>query len=342
MSKAANARNFGNGKNLTHYRTRQNIGEEVCRSKNRGSATRDKIISALGHLGRYLHHACGHRNMEKATAEQMSGFAEHLRGSGLSTSTASSYISAINKVAEFYGREDLTLSASNEGLGRGTKYRNENLSTRPEERESFRSWLHEKEKLTGDNRYEALSHSVALQAAAGLRMRESARISPMNKSVENGRVALGRQDGTKNARVRKTSVLNPGAFACAAEFQRLHPEYGRSMIPDGMTQQQYLDWAQDVMKAYALETGRDAPGYHGNRHWFAQERYAQEMEARTGVRIDCPVRVGVHRDEHILHIAERAGISFDEARRLDENVRAEIAEDLGHSRVDITRAYLGD
>lgn len=341
MAKNCNFRNYGCGRNLTHFKTRENLANRVRQIGGRGTAIRDKIISALGNFAGYLKEKHGHRNLEKCTAEHMAGWAQYLRDSGLSASTTSSYVSAVNRVAAHVGREDLRLSAWKEGLARGLKYTNEDRAIPPAEREAFKEWLSGKASLTGDIRYEALSHSIDLQASGGLRRRESIRTSPQDNRPENGRLFLGRNDGTKNARSRESQILYPAAFERAAAFQTRHPVFDRSMIPSDMSTKQYISWLKDVQRAYAAETGREAPGYHGNRHWYAQERYVQEMTERTGVRIQCPVRVGLHGEDHIAHIAERAGISFEEARALDEAVRLEVSADLGHGRLEITRAYLG-
>lgn len=342
MAKNCNFRNYGCGRNLTHFKTRENLANRVRQAEGRGTAIRDKTISALGNLAGYLKENHGHRTLEKCTPEQMAGWAQHLRKSGLSASTTSSYVSAANRVVELVGRKDLRLSAWKEGLARGLKYSNEDRSISPVERDAFKEWLSGKASLTGDIRYEALSHSIDLQASGGLRRRESIRTSPQDNRPEDGRLFLGRADGTKNARPRESQILDPAAFERAAAFQARHPEFDGSLIPANMSMKQYIGWLKDVQRAYEAETGRKAPGYHGNRHWYAQERYAQEMSERIGVRIECPVRVGLHGEDHIAHIAKRAGISFEEARALDEAVRLEVSADLGHGRLEIVRAYLGD
>lgn len=345
MPSGAINRNYGNGKNLTHYKTREGLAIRVQAESGRGSALREKAITALGHLGEYLHEHHAHRDLAKVTPEQMNGFVgylqeKHIAGE-LSLSATSTYISAINKTVETFGRPDLCISAQDAGLARGLKYSNTDLSIKVEDRQQFQSWLNDKAQLTGDARYTALSHSVDLQASAGLRLRESIRISPQDKDLANGQVHLGRRDGTKNGRERETHILDPEAFSRAAAFQRIHPEYGRSLTPADMSIDQHHAWAEDVMKAYTAETGQEL-GFHGNRHSYAQEQYARGMESRTGVRIECPVKVGLHGAEHIAYIAEQAGISVYDARVLDEAVRIEVSEDLGHGRADVVRAYLGD
>jgi hypothetical protein len=345
MSSGAIKRNYGNGKNLTHFKTREGIATRVQAEAGRGSALRGKTITALGHLGEYLHEHHAHRDLAKVTAEQMEGFVNYLQeklaAGELSLSATSTYISALNRTMETFGRPDLRISAQDDGLARGLKYSNTDLAVKAEARQQFQAWLTDKAQHTGDARYAALLHSIDLQVSAGLRLRESIRISPQDKDLANGQVHLGRQDGTKNGRDRETHVLDPEAFTRAAAFQRIHPEYGRSLTPADMSIDQHHAWAQDVLKAYTAETGQEI-GFHGNRHSYAQEQYARGMESRTGVRIECPVKVGLHGAEHIAHIAEQAGISVDAARELDEAVRVEVSEDLGHGRADVTRAYLGD
>jgi hypothetical protein len=342
MPSGAINRNYGHGKNLTHYLTRRGVADQVRLETGSGTALRDKVITVLGHLGEYLHANHGHRDLAKFTEEQMAGFVSDLGQQGLSPSATSTYISALNRTLDTFGRSDLRVSAQDNGLARGLKYSNEYRSIKAEDRQQFQSWLAEKAEQTGDARYTALSHSVDLQVSAGLRLRESVRISPTDKDLADGRVQIGRRDGAKNGRDRVTHVLDPEAFVRAAEFQARHPEeYPKSMIPAVMSERQYMDWAENVVRAYATETGQEL-GFHGHRHGYAQEQYALGMESRTGVRIECPVKVGLHGNEHIAYVAEQAGISVDDARALDEEVRLDVSEDLGHGRAAITRAYLGD
>jgi hypothetical protein len=46
-------------------------------------------------------------------------------------------------------------------------------------------------------------------------------------------------------------------------------------------------------------------------------------------------------EDNIRAIAKANGASMDEAREIDSQARAEIAEELGHGRDEITRTYLG-
>jgi len=55
----------------------------------------------------------------------------------------------------------------------------------------------------------------------------------------------------------------------------------------------------------------------------------------------CPLASGRFREDNIRAIAETNGVTLEEARRIDAEARAEIAEELGHGRDEITRTYLG-
>lgn len=75
--------------------------------------------------------------------------------------------------------------------------------------------------------------------------------------------------------------------------------------------------------------------FHGERHYYANRSYFEKVGVMT------PVQMGVTRGEQLKAVMEKHGCRLEEAKRLDAAARLEIARDLGHNRVAITRAYLG-
>ena len=168
-----------------------------------------------------------------------------------------------------------------------------------------------------------------LQRELGLRFEESAKLNAraaMTEVQKRGHVSV--KDGTKGGKLRKLPINNErqiDALRHAAEIQ------GRdySMIPAG---QSYADFQREAYRAAAAAGIR----FHGERHRFAQARYEQLLGA------PCPLTAGIaHGQAHYAFLAERLGCNLEMARERDRGARVQVAEELGHKRVEISNAYLG-
>ncbi|MFZ2302236.1 MAG: hypothetical protein WAW10_10275, partial [Gallionella sp.] len=104
---------------------------------------------------------------------------------------------------------------------------------------------------------------------------------------------------------------------------------GRSLIPEEMT------YAEFRRQCYRIANGNDIR-FHRQRHTYAYLRYKRVLGA------ECPVMAGVpHGQPHIEWLARQLKITEAEAKERDQKVRAQIAQELGHSRIEVTNAYLG-
>jgi hypothetical protein len=102
-------------------------------------------------------------------------------------------------------------------------------------------------------------------------------------------------------------------------------DHDRSMVPKALL---YIEFQREAYRRHS--------GWHRERHAYAQARYRQLAGA------ECPVAAGIrHGKAHHSHLAAVLGISVDEAKQLDHNVRLTIAQELGHERIEITNKYLG-
>jgi hypothetical protein len=173
---------------------------------------------------------------------------------------------------------------------------------------------------------ERLAAQLDLQRTLGLRFEESSKLDAralLQQAQERGEICI--QDGTKGGRPRNIPITGTGehqmaALARAAELQGQH----RSLIPAE------LSYAQ-----YRAACYRHGIAFHRERHAYAQARYA----VMTGAA--CPVEAAVPHREHHRYLAEQLGLSVPAARELDRAVRLQIAEELGHGRIDVTNSYLG-
>jgi integrase len=168
---------------------------------------------------------------------------------------------------------------------------------------------------------------LRLARAFGLRIKEALMIQPRLAECPAGDVgdpsgfvggALEVTRGTKGGRLRRVPIDTPAkraALDAAKALLRSDSQYlanpARSLI-------QNLDRLTNVMKKFGVTRNALGVTPHGLRHEYAGDRY----EALAGV--STPVR---------------GGPPVDPAT--DQQARLQVAQELGHARVQITAAYLG-
>jgi site-specific recombinase XerD len=337
-------RNYGVGKNLDNLVIRK-IAEHVSTERGNGTASENKIVSALQDFSGFMRSEYQIRDLEKVTQEQYAAYADNLRmeleNGEKESSTTSSYISAINSVFEVYGSGN-QISAKEYGIARGHHYDNVDKSASNEVYQTILNELRERFVDTGDVRYQALAHSITLQRQGGLRFRESTQIKIHDKDFSDNTVSLQRGDGVKNGQPRTFTVQNISAFQHAREFVQNNADtFARgSLIPSDMSYSQFRDFAYNILRSINEDIGF-SQGFHAFRHSFAHESYAVKWEEMTGHEVKCPVEVGKFGKEWREYAASETGLSKEEVRKLDKEIRLAVGEELGHHRIDITNAYLG-
>jgi len=175
-----------------------------------------------------------------------------------------------------------------------------------------------------------------------LRFRESTQIKIERKDFLNNTVRLERGDGVKNGQPRTFVVRDITAFQNAQEFVRNHADwFGKgSLIPANMSYDKYRNFAYNTLRSINDEIG-NTQHFHSFRHSYAHESYAAKWEERTGYDVKCPVEVGKFGREWREYASAETGLSKDEVRNMDKEIRLAVAEELGHHRIDVTNAYLG-
>lgn len=173
---------------------------------------------------------------------------------------------------------------------------------------------------------ERLSRIMDLQRTLGLRFKESCLFdskSALKQLDKLGFISI--QAGTKGGRPRRLPCDDEmrKVIEAAAEIQS-----GKSMTPKEMT---YIKFRQECyQQAKANEIS-----FHPERHAFAQKRYRELVNA------PCPLEAGWEHKGRIEKLAEYLSTSVEEAKDIDRKARLKISMELGHSRVEISNAYLG-
>jgi len=267
------------------------------------------------------HHAIG--RMELITADVVIAYGQSLADridvGELEPATAQNYVSAVNRILEIArGDRHVAVSPTRDcgiPLRSGIAMDSQLVSTN----EHF-NWLSSVDKL--------LKILLRLQRAYGLRFEESAKFDARNADAYIRAELLPVTNGTKGGRQREIPICMSAQnqiLRVAKEYQGNH----HSLIPADMT------YAEFRRHCYRIATAQGIR-FHRERHTYAYLRYKRLIGAEP------PVMVGIpHGDAHYEWLAVQLRIFPVEAKERDQAVRAQIAQELGHSRIEVTNAYLG-
>jgi len=165
---------------------------------------------------------------------------------------------------------------------------------------------------------EYLQLSLRLQEHFGLRREESAKIIPLNALSLTHLVLTA--SWTKGGRERSIPITNIEQSDLIADLEDYVGTHGRtSLIPQGMSYRQYLSHRQHHLASIGI-------GHtHGLRHQFAQQRYLALSDGLLPRRLGGPL---------VREMTEQE-------KGVDRTTRLKVSNELGHSRIGITRTYLG-
>lgn len=264
----------------------------------------------------------GVNKMEHITREVVIGYGQHLQrqleaGVYASASSPKNYLSAVNCVMRLAtgGQWQTVRPGKDCGIER-RRYIPKASKALPETR-------HREVQQTIDDR---LARIMDLQRALGLRFKESCLFdakAALQQLDKRGFITI--QAGTKGGRPRRLSCDGEmrKAIEAAAEIQS-----GKSMIPKETS---YIKFRRECYQQASVS----GISYHPERHAFAQKRYRELVNA------PCPLEAGWEHKGRIAKLADYLSISEAEAKKIDEEARLKISMELGHSRMEISNAYLG-
>ena len=263
------------------------------------------------------------KKMENVTMELVITYGQHLQsqleaGVYASASAPKNYVSAVNAVMKLAtkGKWQSVLPGSDCGIQKRTYI--------PTETKALSEADHATAQSLSGNRISAL---LGLQRAFGLRFKESALLdakAALKEAHEKGFISVN--SGTKGGR-KRTVPCRADGFTALEQASAIQD--GRSMVPEIMAS--YYKFREEC---YAVASEQDFK-FHSERHAYAQERYREITNAPS------PIESGWPRKERFKHLAEYLNISETEAREIDKEARMIISTELGHSRIEISNAYLG-
>lgn len=314
-----NSRNFGLGSRDMAY-----AGRNALREGMQSHSSIATMADRWSQFASWAREEAGIRDMRHIESATLRGYATHLierleRGE-ISPATAQNALSAVNRVLEIArGDRAVRLDPVREaGLpirsGIATTDRAVSLS----QHDTALAALPER-----------LAAILSLQRAFGLRFEEAAKLDAVRAltQAKNGTVRI--EAGTKGGLARNVPITNPleqkFLLANAANLQ----ENERSLIPAHQTYREFRAEAYAELRSAGIRS-------HGERHAYAQERYAALVGAPA------PIAAGIrHGAEHHRFLATKLGIDVAAARTLDQQARLQVAAELGHGRIDVTNTYLG-
>lgn len=225
----------------------------------------------------------------------------------LSDATMKNRLAMLRWWAEKIGNPGAVKTSEEYGIGRRQLVTNENKA------ETLAG-----KDLTTISSWVALS--LRLQDAFGLRREESMKFrvswALKGQSPDNASVINLKSSWTKGGRPRSIPVLTQEQRQLLAEVRQLTGS--GSLIPPARSYREHL-------RVFERETASVGIGHtHGLRHAYAQRRY-EELTGRKPPVLGGRSRRTMRREE----------------RRKDEEIRRQISEELGHSRISITSIYLG-
>lgn len=312
-----NARNFG-----LQSRDMGKAGLNALKEGMKSHSSVSTMSSRFNQFAEYSRHELNIRDMRQLEQQHIQQYANHLKdrvsNQELSVATAQNYLSAVNRVMEI-ARGDKTLHVSavkDAGFEQRSNIRTENKAI-PEEK-------HQNTVTQVDER---LGIQLELQRNLGLRFEESCKLNAdkaYNEAITRGSITVS--EGTKGGRDRIIPTPSQKQLETLENAARIQGDHF-SLIPKGMSYQSYQD--------QCYNNAPDHFQFHGERHFYAQERYEQLTGCQS------PVAAGIEHRAHHQYMADQLGISKVEAREIDHSARSEIAEELGHGRMSITNNYLG-
>jgi hypothetical protein len=252
------------------------VARDIANFCNRGSAIEAKIETVLNQLRENLDIKSLKKIDEQVIEAYVSTLKDHIEANELSKHTAETYISALNRVIEYVNmhlNKDLQIVSQKEAdLTRGS-FQYVDRSVDKNTHQAFLSFL---SSQNNDIKAQALTHSVELQRAFGLRLRESLAIKQetIREALRTNVLHLTGQDGTKNSRPRDIPILNEQQreiLKSVLDFQKQNNL--KSLIPTQTLHEQY-SFAKNTQNTFN-KTHDEYYHFHGERHSYAQRRIGE-------------------------------------------------------------------
>lgn len=380
------------------------LSKEISHFHNRGEAIAGKIQTVLNSIREEV----GIRHLKELdqdkVQELVNEIAERVHNGEIQANTGATYVSALNQIVDYTNHffdKNIEQIHYSDYFSKSIDYADKSISETTHE--NFQNFLQEKFETTGDERFQALNYAVELQREFGLRFRESVGLNQetISRALETGKLELDRSDWTKNAREREIEIRTEEQKELLKEVRDFIEEKGSVNLAGAQDSKSYNEiasfrsFADNIRQNFSEQTGEQY-NFHGERHAWAQERYSELWQEKTGIEglnIQAPIKyyseqlqqtgwngegkfyeavqehdikpfweyvreeIQEHLQEQSIEMPDIFGLNEPEQQEytqenllempdfdifeIDKEIRMEISEELGHSRLDITNTYLG-
>ena len=278
---------------------------KLCKANRDGSystqATRRRILDRIANQL----HALGYKHMQAKSLKpkHVEALVSLWKDQGLSTGTLKNLLSGLRWWARHIGKPDI-IPKSNDAF---------DIGKRSQVAEESKAWeLKEAHLARISDEYVALS--LRLQSAFGLRREEAIKFRP-GYAIKADHIKL-KASWTKGGRARSVPIRTDEQRQLLEDVRKLAP--GGALIPSNKNYEEQLHRYERQVRTAGIRNP------HGLRHAYAQRRY----EELTGWK--APVAGG-----------PASQSLTNEQRALIWGARVTVAQELGHSREQISARYLG-
>lgn len=235
---------------------------------------------------------------------------EHWKKQGKSPATIKNYMSKLRKLAYFLDKRKLVKTGND-------SYQIDKRTYIPTQNKAIH---HVDLNLCTDPH---IRLSLEAQMLFGLRREESMKF--VISEAWNGDFLYIRPSWTKGGTGRLLKITNEEQMKWLFKVSQ-QIRHGDSLIPAERTYKQHLSHYQQQAKLMGVCK------LHGLRHAYAQRRYIELTKQLDPLNIGlkCPIA------------GEKAAQELDQLeKKIDRQARGIISRELGHSRLNITKTYLG-
>ena len=277
----------------------------LCKANRDGSyatqATRSRILDLIANQL----HELGYKHMQARSLKpiHVDALVSQWKDQRISVGTFKNRLSALRWWANKVGKADI-IARDNSAYGIGNR--------RYVGEASKAHMLHEGQLGKVSDPYVRLS--LQLQSAFGLRREEAIKFSP-NYAIKDDHIKL-KANWTKGGRARTVPIRNDAQRQLLKDVRRL--ARGGALIPPERNYVEQRNRYDRQVRTAGIKNS------HGLRHTYAQWRYAE----LTGWK--APLAGG----------PASKSLTIDQRAR-DKGARKTVAEELGHSREEISATYLG-
>ncbi len=315
------------------------MGRVIASWNNRSNASARIITTTLRDI-RNETEINSLKYLDQPTIDQyIDSLRDRLENGELKRSATSARISALNIIIKYADLDIKPISASKEGLSRGGIDTSDKSNSR-EAAEAINNVLIQ--RLGSDLRNDALYHSLKLQETFGLRAQESLAIKIADKDPDASKLIINKSDMPKASRPREIPIRNDHQRQVLREAKEFAQRNGwTSLIEPSSSLSQGKNYAYNTLADIRREAGYPEFHFHGERHYYAHERFTELYYEKTGETLQCPAVMDTDTKGWRAFAANATGLSIKQIRDLDKEIRLEISGELGHGRIDVTRYYLG-